>query len=138
MNYKERNKMPSFPWEQKYSVGNDEIDNQHKGMFELCSNLYEMNSYEKAAPILARLFEYTREHFTLEEELMQSMGFPKYEEHRLLHEDLLTRLKAIDLDALATEEAIISFKRFIYDWLIDHIMEDDMLYCEFTKNGDGN
>ena len=43
-----------FVREDKYSVGNPEIDQQHKGMFELGNSLPEVLSAQDMKPIVMR------------------------------------------------------------------------------------
>lgn len=122
-----------FLWEDKYSVGNPEIDQQHKGMFELGNQLIEVSDERDMKFIMLRLYKYTREHFTHEEEMMKSIGFPLLAEHTLIHDNLISQLTKMSSQPLNTDQALHEFKKFIYDWLIDHIMQDDNKYFLFSK-----
>jgi hemerythrin len=122
-----------FVWENKYSVGNPEIDEQHKGMFELGNRLPELSNARDIKPIIMRLYKHTREHFSHEEKMMKSIGFPLLAEHTLLHENLITQLNKISSQPLDADEAVYGFKKFIHDWLIDHIMKEDNSYFQFSK-----
>lgn len=122
-----------FVWDDKYSVGNPEIDAQHQGLFELGNKLSEVLEGQEVNPVVMRLYKYTREHFLLEEEMMRSIGFPLYEEHKILHENLISELNEISASPFDSEESVLKFKKFVYDWLIDHILNKDMLYFEFSQ-----
>ncbi len=122
-----------FVWDDKYSVKNPEIDQQHKGMFELGSQLSEVSDIRDIKSIIMRLYKYTREHFSYEEKMMRSIGFPLLAEHTLLHENLITKLNKISSESIDTDEDVHRFKRFIWDWLIDHIMNEDKKYIQFNK-----
>ena len=123
-----------FVWDGTYSVGNSAIDQQHWGMFELGNQLPEIFDGSDVKPIILRLYKYVRIHFTAEEKMMKSIGYPQLEEHRLLHDNIITQLNKISSQPLDTDEAIYGFKKFIYNWLIDHILNEDNKYFQFNKN----
>jgi len=122
-----------FVWEDKYSVGNPDIDNEHKEMFALGNKLPEISSEKEVKSLIMRLYKYVRVHFTHEEEMMKAIGFPLLEEHTSLHGDLLSQLNKISSQPLDTDEALWKFKKFVYDWLISHIMNEGQKYFEFIN-----
>jgi hemerythrin len=123
-----------FIWEDKYSVGDPVIDQQHMGMFELANQLPEVCDSSDVKPIIMKLYKYVHAHFSAEEEMMKSIGFPQLAEHKLLHEDLITQLNDLSSQPLDTDEAVYGFKKFVYNWLIDHILEEDNKYFLFIEN----
>ena len=122
-----------FVWENKYSVGNPIIDKQHKEMFKLGNDLPEVLSAQEIKPIIMGLYKYTREHFSMEEEMMKSIGFPLLAEHKILHEELISKLNEISSLSFETDKAVLSFKKFVYGWLIEHIMYQDIQYFKFSQ-----
>jgi hemerythrin len=122
-----------FIWEDKYSVGNPTIDNQHKGMFELGNDLPEVLNAQEIKPIIMRLYKYTREHFSLEEEMMKSIRFPLLAEHITLHEEVISKLNETSSRPFNTDKEVLRFKQFIYGWLIEHILSEDMQYFKFSQ-----
>ncbi len=123
-----------FVWEEAYSVGNSELDNQHKGLFELANQLPEVVSNEDARPVIMQLYKYTREHFAFEEEIMKESGFPLLQEHRQLHEEIISKLNAISSRKINDDEELYEFKKFFYDWLISHIMQEDNRFFKFKQS----
>ena len=122
-----------FIWENKYSVGNPAIDQQHKGMFELGNDLPEVLNAQEIKPIIMRLYKYTREHFSMEEEMMKSIKFPLLAEHIKLHEELISKLNKISKIPFNTDKEVLRFKQFVYGWLIDHILTEDTRYFKFSQ-----
>ena len=122
-----------FIWENKYSVGNSKIDNQHKEMFKLGNDLPEVLNAQEINPIIMRLYKYTREHFSLEEEMMKSIKFPLLTEHITLHEELISKLNEISSRPFNTDKEVLRFKEFVYGWLIEHILYEDMQYFKFNQ-----
>lgn len=122
-----------FIWENKYSVGNPMIDKQHKEMFKLGNDLPEVLNVHEIKPIIMRLYKYTREHFSMEEEMMRSIGFPLLAEHKILHEELISKSNEISSLPFQTDKEVIRFKQFVYGWLIEHILHRDMQYFQFSQ-----
>ncbi|MDR2637438.1 MAG: bacteriohemerythrin [Zoogloeaceae bacterium] len=128
----------NFVWSDDYSVGIDEIDEQHKTLFHLINQLHEAILEKKGSTacrtILHELVEYTRVHFALEQTLMRVGNYPKYEEHCKLHKDLVEEVEALQ-HKIASGHAAISFEllQFLRNWLTKHILEEDMKYGAFFK-----
>lgn len=128
-----------FVWDKKYSVGNDEIDQQHMDMFELANQLPEASDSGEIRPIIMKLYQHVRKHFSEEEKMMADISFPMLDEHKSLHDNLITRLNELSSNPLDTDEALHEFKKFIYNWLIEHIMTEDFKYFQFSvKKGPGS
>ncbi len=122
-----------FTWDEKYSVDNSIIDEQHKSLFQLGNELPDESSGSNINRVIMRLYKYTREHFTAEEEMMASIGFPLLNEHKRLHDNLITQLNEVCSTPPKTDSAILNFKKFVFDWLIDHIMTQDNKYFVFVQ-----
>jgi hemerythrin-like metal-binding protein len=122
-----------FIWKDTYSVGNAEIDGQHRQIFTL-ANLVSADLDTKGinAAIMA-LFRYVREHFTAEEKMMKEIGYPETSSHRDLHEALITRLSELATHSFQNGEALTEFRQFVYTWVIDHILNQDMKYIRFAQ-----
>ena len=101
-----------FVWKDKYSVGDLEIDKQHKGLFELGNELPEVSGEQDVKPIIMQLFKYTREHFSAEEEMMNRIGFTYLAKHKKLHGGL-KKASGIGLDVFT--KAISDKKEQIRD-----------------------
>jgi hemerythrin-like metal-binding protein len=82
-------------------------------------------------PIIDKLSEYTRYHFSAEEQYMRDKGFlgiddhiAKLKEFRHTIETLRSRYNDNDLDV--TRELII----VLGVWLLHHVIRDDVMYSE--------
>jgi hemerythrin len=122
-----------FIWDKSYSVGCEALDNQHKKMFEIANSLDEGLDNKRIKRIIMDLYKYTREHFSTEEAEMKKMGFPKYDEHIFLHNDLISKLNTTTLQKFDNEEAVRVLKKFLYDWILDHILNHDAEYFKFAN-----
>ena len=126
-------------WSDELSVGIEEIDDQHKELVALVNEMHraihERHGSEVVREILARLTDYTRIHFAVEESLMRILNYPGYEEHKALHEELLSHVVELN-EKVATGKTAIGFElmHFLKVWLTKHIMESDKEYTEHFLN----
>jgi hemerythrin len=111
-------------WVPDYAVGVPEIDEEHQGLFALAQKLQLATRAGKGSeillPILDELVAYTAYHFEHEEELMQRIAYPYYEDHRLQHEDLRSIARA--MRARSTPNELL---HFLVDWLKCHTTTSD-------------
>ncbi|MDR1888336.1 MAG: bacteriohemerythrin [Zoogloeaceae bacterium] len=127
-----------FKWSDEYSVGIDEIDEQHKTLFTLINRLHQAIMHREGSAacvgILNELVDYTRIHFSLEQTLMRVGGYPEYEKHCGLHKALVDEVEALQ-QKIASGQAAISFEllQFLRNWLTRHILGEDMKYGMFFK-----
>ncbi len=122
--------MPFIQWSDKFAIGVEQVDAQHKRLFELAGALYILAHGEDSGPALGdslnELVEYTRYHFQSEEALMLEYGYHRLDAHKLEH-DALAR-QALDFRTrFARGEAVSvdEFLGFVYAWLTRHIMDQD-------------
>ncbi|HTX86578.1 MAG TPA: hemerythrin domain-containing protein, partial [Candidatus Nanoarchaeia archaeon] len=78
--------MPEIKWEDKFSVGVKELDEQHKKIIEIINRLTAMDSAadfsgEEILKILRELNDYAHYHFTNEEIYFREFDYPKAESH---------------------------------------------------------
>ena len=120
-------------WKDEYSVGIEEMDNDHKKLLNLINQLQTAVNYytgrEFELKALDELVDYTKTHFKKEEKLMEDNGYADLEAHKLLHEQFITKvndvLEAYRKDAdLALADTLV----FLKDWLIKHINGTDKEY----------
>ena len=123
-----------FIWTDDYAVGNPALDEQHQRMFALANSLSEILSVEQIKKSIWHMFKHLNDHFSDEEKMMKEIDYPKLSEHRELHNELITKLSDISSYSFDSDESIFKFKKFIYDWLVEHIMIADKDYFRFLQN----
>ena len=122
-----------FSWDDSYSVRNEMIDAQHQHLFFLVNSLGEDTSEQTVKQVIMELYKYTRIHFTAEERLMRDGAFPLLSEHKLLHDDLIEQLNTVSRQDLSQEKAIFAVRKFVFDWLVNHILQEDMRYATHLR-----
>ncbi len=122
-----------FEWSDSYSVGNGLVDSQHKKMFKMVNTLSNNITAREISSLIMELYKYTRYHFSAEEQLMKDEDFEDLVEHKRYHENLISDLNEISIQKFDDEKIIHEFKKFFYNWLIDHIMHKDKKFFDFVN-----
>jgi hemerythrin-like metal-binding protein len=80
-------------------------------------------------PLLKKLAEYTRNHFSAEEEAMASAQYPGIANHKVLHRNLVKKVEEyIDRHDKGELTLNLHLLNFLRDWLVDHIQKVDKEY----------
>lgn len=128
--------MSKYEWNESLSVNNEEVDNEHKGLFELVNELDHADKTRGLlADIIGRLENYANVHFSHEEKLMKEMGFPGYEEHVKKHRAFVEWLDTVKITYRRAAESPFLIgdlvNKFLKEWLVEHIQKEDMKYRDF-------
>lgn len=122
--------MSLFQWNEAYSVGDVEIDSQHRMLFQYADKLHAAMSAGKAKDILSQtlsdLIAYTKRHFAAEEKLMLTHQYPAYPQHKAEHDALTQKVVQLQNDYAAGRVTLtVELLHFLKDWLRHHIGEID-------------
>ncbi len=85
----------SLSWKDKFLVGHQGIDAQHKALFEWAGSLLSAGSREMQVMVAKGLYDHTLTHFDFEERIMVKAEYPDTESHIVQHKALLKRLTEI-------------------------------------------
>ncbi|MFH0891416.1 MAG: bacteriohemerythrin [Candidatus Falkowbacteria bacterium] len=129
--------MPLLEWKDDYSVGVEELDDQHKKMFGLINGLHDnmqtkimdKNDLEK---LLSELAAYGNNHLTTEEKYFTLYGYPLKEEHEKAHGFYREKIKNF-LAGESNHFASFEIIDFLEDWWLGHIITMDKAYEPFFK-----
>ena len=106
-------------WEQDFSVGMAEIDNQHKELLRLLSeveaSIAANKGWSSTHYCILTLQQFIRFHFEFEEALMRLYAFPDYEQHAEEHRQLSIKADTIAHHSLSVEENDKNIMQFIVD-----------------------
>lgn len=134
--------MMRIEWnDEKFGLGIEEIDNQHKNLVEIINTLSDSVDAGESDKVLRKTFnallEYSKEHFSTEEKYMLRFGFEGYEKHLEEHRYFSVRVFEFE-EKLAMESAFLDKEilLFLGGWLIHHVSHIDRKYIDcFKKNG---
>ena len=129
-------------WREDYNVGHPLIDAQHRRIVEVINTVYNLVKGQgdkgDLSKALGALLDYTVEHFTLEESIIDSIQFPESEEHKLLHLKMRNRTQNIVLRnekepfAEIADETLTLLK----NWWLSHIRTVDVRYKPYLEKLD--
>jgi hemerythrin-like metal-binding protein len=127
-----------MPWGPKLILGIPEIDDQHKELVVLINRLHKAmklkKGLKKSGEILTGLAEYTQYHFSHEESLLETYGYPDKTEHIKIHTKLVNQVMEFKTQFEEGKAALtMDLMKFLTDWLKDHIMKTDKKYSAFLK-----
>jgi len=134
--------MSMVVWNPAWETGIPLIDQQHRELlaqFEaLLVAIHENRSDDRIPDLLQFLADYVETHFSLEEDLMQVVGYPGCPGHKAIHDRMRARVgqlveAAKGNPAALTEEVI----DFLTDWLLRHINEEDRRMAQHVQHAGG-
>jgi hemerythrin-like metal-binding protein len=132
---------PALRWDDRLSLGVEAIDSQHKMLLGYCNDLVAALRRGEGAKALSatmtRLREYTVQHFADEEAYMQRIGYPELGPHRAAHAGMVQRVKEYQRRLYQHEEvAPAEVRAFLKDWLITHILGEDLKIAAHVRTRD--
>ena len=131
-----------FIWSDKYSVGNREIDEQHKRLFAIFDGLVRAinrgDSVFGAEKTFLQLRGYVKNHFRYEESLMKKNRFPGYKEHKKKHNAISDTLHSYrtrlnNEKKHEKEQTALEIADFFESWLKGHIKAEDQQYTPYIN-----
>ncbi len=135
--------MALFEWDDKYSVGVEEMDEHHKKLMDIINRLHDAMKEGKAQDemenIIKEMKEYTDYHFEAEEELLEEHDYPERklgeqeEQHKKYVNKISEYMKDYEEDKLTLS---MDISNFLKDWLSNHILEVDMKYKDHFEGKD--
>jgi hemerythrin-like metal-binding protein len=121
---------PIIEWSERYAVGIRAIDGQHREMLELVNRLLEglhaSREQGELVETLRQLVRATEHNVATEERLMREYGL-EADHHREEHRRLLASVR--DFHLRLEPEAVAESSRFLRQWLLGHIEEDDRQFA---------
>ena len=122
--------MSLIQWNDSFSVGVQEIDDQHKQLLailnELSSKMAKGKSNDEFNDILLCLFEYARVHFKAEEEYINKNHKAISIEHKQEHETFLNKVLDLKLEFdNGNTKLSLNLMKFLCTWLQSHIKGTD-------------
>lgn len=124
-------------WNENIRTGISAIDEQHQEGAVIMSRLGRLKCGRKDfLTAFSELKDYVDIHFKTEEDIMISMNYPEYKEHKSAHDNFVKNIKALkgkicgyeDISALCDE-----FYDFVQDWVLKHYSGEDVKLAGYIK-----
>ncbi len=122
--------MPMITWSNQFSVGVQEVDEQHQVLIGILNSLGvafdAQDSGFDSRKVIDELVQYTVYHFGTEERLMRQIHFDGLGLHAAEHHDFVQNVQQMvgqinDGQGPSLEQLLI----FLRDWLVSHILHSD-------------
>ncbi|MDR1932539.1 MAG: bacteriohemerythrin [Spirochaetales bacterium] len=128
-------------WDDKYAVGIDLIDTQHRHLIDMTNTLYKgCLTGEEAArsyfmETIQATVDYVKYHFSAEEKLMEHFKYPDIVNHKNQHASFVMKILE-DVNSFQTGKKFVpnAFVRYLKDWILSHIAVMDKNYAEYILN----
>lgn len=120
----------------EYMTGIALIDEEHKKLFELADQLYEIlnnefipDKYDYIVEVIDGLKEYAKKHFKDEEDYMVSINYKRLFSQKIEHQEFLGKMEGFDLEAIDEDQkqSCLELLNYVSDWLVNHILGSDIL-----------
>ena len=132
----ERERVSIVQWQDAFSVGDLHIDEQHSILIDTINQLASaesLHNHHAVLMIIDELASYAGFHFDYEERLMERVGYPHLDEHKVIHQAFVSWV------ANLRDEYVTYGKRplgapvlnYLRDWLSHHILGEDRRYSGY-------
>ena len=119
-------------WTEKYATGVDEIDDQHKEIFNQLNRLHDAITSglgkEVIEDILVFAHEYAASHFAFEESCMERYQCPVAKKNKEAHKQFIDSIKEIQHHVAqdhSDTDSVLELYRDLKDWIQNHILKID-------------
>jgi hemerythrin len=131
-------------WDDRYAVGVELIDEQHRELASQVNNLYL--GCKKSGPDTRLFFDlniqpllrYMSYHFSSEEKMLERVKYPDLAAHRRQHSEMtkiitegIGRIQREESSVLLSENKLTEFAAYVRDMFISHIAVMDKKYASY-------
>lgn len=131
--------MDNFIWTDDLNLGIDIIDSQHK---QIVAYINELNGAirnkrsEDVYTVLESVRDYTFNHFTFEEQLLERAGYVLLDAHQAVHRRFEEKVRKVQEDLADGRDPFVVARKvrtWLMTWLIQHIKHEDIDYVPMVK-----
>jgi len=128
--------MPTLKWNDRYSIGVPQIDEQHKYLFLLMRKTYDnfINKihYNDLDYFLDELIDYATYHISTEEQCMIENSYPGLIKQKQEHDIFFARIVEMANDYHGGQKhLLLEILSFLHSWLSCHILQTDAEFGRF-------
>lgn len=125
---------PFVVWKASFAVDIPTIDEEHRRLLGMMSELHDAmihgESDERLRRLHAHLAAYAAVHFSCEEDLLEGVQFPTRAAHRKQHAWFIDKLRTLEV---ARSEASRATLASMKDWFVDHICYTDKAFATWVE-----
>lgn len=128
-------KLPEIVWSDKFLIGVDSMDEEHKELISIINKLIRSLNRNVRDEILEKfqdLKEYTVFHFDDEEKFMERVNYPDIVAHKKIHVNMIAQFLKFEENLKSDTLDKKKFLAFLKNWLISHILGVDSQYAKYA------
>ncbi|HPN84791.1 MAG TPA: bacteriohemerythrin [Victivallales bacterium] len=127
-------------WDDTLSVGLEMIDEEHKTLISKINDVSEAISKgmgeAQVAQTIEFLRDYSKKHFSAEENIMETKKYPLTADHKAKHAEFISTIDEIEKDFTedgATKQLAEAINNLLANWLKKHIRETDTKLARYIS-----
>ncbi len=120
-----------FQWSNRLDTGIVEIDSQHRVIADYINALHDAkqtSDQSEVEGVLSGLVDYTVNHFSFEEQLMEEAGYAFLKAHQRVHQLFVNRIAEYKERFSQGEDISDELLKLLKSWLSNHIEQEDRGY----------
>ncbi|MCW2279386.1 bacteriohemerythrin [Heliophilum fasciatum] len=130
-----------FKWDEKYKIGIWQIDEQHQELFRIAGQAYNLlnetreDKFDDIIEVIKELQRYTVYHFNTEEGFMTEHNYDGFRVQKQQHGEFVNKIYSIEAEQINEdqEDFILGLLCYVSEWLINHILEEDMKMVKLKR-----
>lgn len=129
--------MPVALWREQMSVDYPPLDDEHKAFLDVVNQCFlasQVGDLQMIDRVFEKCYDYARDHFSHEEDIMERIQFPDIEAHMRSHQIFIKNVSEMrqqyEVAPSLDEKKKLSEKlaSFLNVWLLGHILSRDKIY----------
>jgi hemerythrin len=130
--------MSNLTWDEQHSVGNIELDSQHRKLIQLYNEfvaaLRRKDPRETLDDLLSQIVDNIDVHFTSEENYMNKHDYPDLMDHKEEHDKFLIEFNKLRVKFSQNDHAYgMALTEFLKNWFKSHFMENDRKFAKYIN-----
>ena len=126
-------------WTNETSVGVETIDREHRELAQAINELHGTMGKDDqqglTRPLLRKVAELTRAHFSSEENMMTANKYPGAALHLFEHRNLMQQVDALQARVSRGGFKLTEYSlAFMHDWFDTHIQKEDVQFGVWLNN----
>lgn len=126
--------MPQALWREQMDLSYPPLDDEHKGYLEVVQKATEaakVGDFATMEWVFEKSYDYARDHFSHEEDIMERIKFPDIEAHMKAHQIFIKNIAELrgqyEVASSKEDKQKIAIKtaNFLNVWLLGHILSRD-------------
>ncbi len=132
--------MPIATWRDTMNLNYPPLDDEHKAFLNVVNQAYmasQVDDFEMMEKVFEKCYDYARNHFSHEEDIMERIQFPDIENHMKSHQVFIHNVSEMrqqfEVAPSMEDKRRISIKlaNFLNVWLLGHILSKDKVLKPF-------